>query len=75
MSLEVPPEYKRILCTSKSHEDYSCMLRWSTSGFKFTAEKWCNMCKEYYKFYLEREGSEKFYGNNTGRKGSAAQKS
>ena len=73
MSLEVPPEFKRILCTSKAHEDYSCMLRWSTSGFKFTAEKWCNACIEYYKFYLERDG-EKFYASNTGGKGKTPKK-
>jgi hypothetical protein len=35
-------------CVSSKHPEYSCLIKYSASGLKFTAEKWCNPCKDKY---------------------------
>jgi hypothetical protein len=35
-------------CVSSKHPEYNCLIKYSASGLKFTAEKWCNPCKDKY---------------------------
>jgi hypothetical protein len=33
-------------CVSNAHQEWDCIIKWSVTGFKFTAEKWCAPCQE-----------------------------
>lgn len=33
-------------CISKSHQEYYCLTKYGVSGKKFTADKWCEPCRE-----------------------------
>lgn len=63
----------RSPCSSPKHQEYSCMMKWGVTGFKFTSDKWCHDCLDYYKEYLQQE--DKFHGSKSGRKGKAFKKS
>ena len=37
------------ICVSKTHQEYWCLGYYYTSHKKFTAEKWCDPCRERFK--------------------------
>lgn len=36
-------------CTSLSHQEYSCLIKWGVSSKKFKIDKWCHNCIDAYK--------------------------
>lgn len=74
-SIEMPVGYMKSPCSSNKHQEYSCMIRWGVSGFKFTADKWCEGCKIHYKESIEKEGSKVFNVTKSRGKGKTSEES
>jgi hypothetical protein len=36
-------------CTSNSHSEYTCLIKWGVSSKKFKVDKWCKHCVDKYK--------------------------
>lgn len=44
--IEVFDTMSKSHCISNAHQEWDCLIKWSVTGFTFTAEKWCEPCKE-----------------------------
>ena len=44
--IEVVETVSKSHCVNNTHQEWDCLTKWGVTGFKFTAEKWCDPCKE-----------------------------